>query len=208
MLLNLPWESIQFVTSGLTLLAFIVIAALYAWRTQIAKDRGAISKVPEQDMAGLLQALEDKYDLPTENLTPTEVAAYLGEQLAMKERIARQRLILIGFLALLFTGLAAFSIWKAGGRTPPNVAVVTLPAGLTWEKAVKMFCSDAGLTPQLGKACTDLRTKVIEEGEITYDGRIENLIKLLTLRIQDPTVERTIEVNVQKPEGIIQINCQ
>jgi len=145
------------------------------------------------------------------NLPPEAVAAQLREELAVRERLTRQRLNLVGLGAILFTILAGISIWQASlphtTTTSAGLGMASLPEDYSWKQLVLAFCDDEKLTPDFDRTCEALFPLKVRGGKITYDG-IENLIELLTLRVEGPVASPKLKAIVQKQDGIINITCQ
>lgn len=104
----MPWEAIKYVSSGVTLLAFIAAIVFAIYRRSLLSRERLIELAPAAERARLVKStLHEFFDVDTNSLS--EDHAY---QLALEQIHARSRRYLINAVVVLaiFAGSAAVAI--------------------------------------------------------------------------------------------------
>jgi len=98
-------ESIQFVTSAFTLIAFLAAAYYYYQKVKIKSNEKMLRHVREEERGSVIKALADKNDLDLDLATIKEEDRYrlALEQLHNQRKDQNGKLVLFGFIALLLT---------------------------------------------------------------------------------------------------------
>jgi hypothetical protein len=114
------WNTVTHVTSGITLVAFLIAAFVSViWRRLKHQER-ALASAPPTERAALIQALSDSFlisarPLETKGLSPEQTFQLLREQL--RARTARFKITNIVFVVLTLTA-ATVTILLMGRTTP------------------------------------------------------------------------------------------
>ena len=106
----MPWHAIQYVSSVLTLIAFVTAAVLWGYRLRIKELSRRIEAAPEEARAALVSKTLEFFDVDTASLTKEQ-----RYNLAILQIKARGDRYLRGLLTLIFFGvlcLAAFVVSK------------------------------------------------------------------------------------------------
>lgn len=113
----MPWQAIAYVSSGVTLIAFIIAAAAWVHRNQILKTERMIRLAPEESRAELIQNTLEFFNIDTSRLTREQ--KYELAIIQIRERAARFRLTAAA--VIIIAGLAAvvsvFALWQ-----PPSAS--------------------------------------------------------------------------------------
>lgn len=105
------WGAIQYVTGGLTLVAFVAAAASWAYVAYIRARERTITKVTDKNhRAEAVQAVLQRYHIDTANLTPDHQYRLALEQMRAQQRRFVITASLVGLLCLVFFGLTAYAI--------------------------------------------------------------------------------------------------
>ena len=127
---SFPWDTIKFVTSGLTLVAFIILAILYYAKLKIDKEKSVLERVDPNNLSVVLQSLADSYHIDTSKLTAKETAVIVKQQLSIKSKTKRNLVYLVGFLGILLFVLALVAIVQSTSHIsekPPFVKKDSIP---------------------------------------------------------------------------------
>jgi hypothetical protein len=116
----MPWQSIGYVTSGLTLVAFIVAAAIWAYRRTLLQKERLIRQAPESDRGRLVENALEFFDVDTSGLTKNEKYQLAVQQI--KERAIRYKInaFVIVTIAFLATGVSIFALWRSSNNPEPG----------------------------------------------------------------------------------------
>jgi hypothetical protein len=108
------WPAIQYVTSGLTLSAFIIAAVVWLLGKQSRAARDRIALAPEADRPKLVAKTLEGFDVDTTNLTREQ-----QYDLAMKQIKARiERFRIIGSIVVVLGVLGAVTAYAISKRPP------------------------------------------------------------------------------------------
>jgi hypothetical protein len=110
----MPWQAIQFVTSGLTLLAFVVTVFAWVSRRRLLSNERNIRAAPPEDRVAMAQSVADAFLISAERIDPNSLTReqrfeLLMEQIRQKER----RLYAILIATLIATGLAGLTAYAS-----------------------------------------------------------------------------------------------
>ena len=111
----MSWSAITYVSSGVTLAAFIV--ATIAWiaqRTLMQRER-LIKAAPESARADLVARALEFFQVDTGNLTKAQQYDLAVRQIAERARRFRTVANIIVVLALVAAGLSGLAVWKSTG---------------------------------------------------------------------------------------------
>src|SRR5262249_38499472 len=106
------WGAIQYVTGGLTLVAFIVAAAASVYVARIRSRERTIKTVTDKNRADAVQEVLQFFKIDTRNLTKAHQYQLALEQIRSRERRYVIAASLVGLLGLVFVGLTAYAIWE------------------------------------------------------------------------------------------------
>ncbi|MDP1829970.1 MAG: hypothetical protein Q8L48_42300 [Archangium sp.] len=119
-------DAIQYVSSGVTLAAFIAAIVSGIVRRRIDAQKNLIESAQEQDRAPLVDKALEAFTIETSNLTKEQKYTLALEQLY--ERRRRVREVLIAFVALALLGGGGFvyatgsQIWPVRPDTDPPLS--------------------------------------------------------------------------------------
>lgn len=117
------WEQVKFVSTGLTLVAFLacVAASVYKWRSQ-QRER-LIKTAPEAERAKLIDLVLRDFHVDTSALTKRQKYEIAILQINIRVRRFKIAAVLVCFLAVIFGGLALLAIYKSSssGSSPEQV---------------------------------------------------------------------------------------
>ena len=104
------WESIAYVAGGVTLAAFIIAAAVTAFRSAIVQRERLIRQAPERDRAKLVQDALDSLRIPTAGLRPDERYRLLLRKFDERASRFRTTAIVVVIIACLGATVAIVAI--------------------------------------------------------------------------------------------------
>jgi hypothetical protein len=107
------WKAIQYVTSGITLVAFVVAAAVFLFSRSSRSKAHLVQTAHLKDRSTLVeQALKDEL-VNVEAVPPDERTVVILEILRTRARRHQANAIVICFAAALATAIAAYSISRS-----------------------------------------------------------------------------------------------
>jgi hypothetical protein len=104
----MSWEGIRLVTSGLTLIAFVVLAALFAYRRRLKSQERLLLKGGPKDR-GYVQSVLAFFDVDTSRLTPDGAFNLALEQVRAKDRANRRLVVASVIIVAILAALTAYS---------------------------------------------------------------------------------------------------
>ena len=106
------WEAIKYVSSGITLVAFIIALTAWVYRTKILERERTIRLAPENERRDLVERTLEFFSIDTAGLSRQQKYNLAIKQI--QERAARFRLVafVIIIIAFLTTGVSIFAIWR------------------------------------------------------------------------------------------------
>jgi hypothetical protein len=113
----MPWQAIQYVTSGFTLCAFIVAVIAWAYKKYSQEQRLRIESAQPEDRGALVSQTLEGFNVDTTKLTKEQQYDIVLKQIAM--RIERFRIIasVVVVLAIIGSLLSGYSISKAAAKS-------------------------------------------------------------------------------------------
>lgn len=114
------WTSIGYVTSGFSLLAFVVAAAVTVYKVKVDNFARILESTDEKNRIEVMDRLLETFSIPTDNLTKEQKFILLMELLKMKRHNSNMKIFAFCFLSLVFGGLAYASITQ-GEKDDPVV---------------------------------------------------------------------------------------
>lgn len=112
----LPWTALQYVTSGLTLVAFLSVITLAIYRSRLRSREALIRSAPEDKRSELVKStLQEFFNINTADLTKEQ--AY---RLEIEQIHARSRRFAISATLIALLGLFTLLAWLLPGKTPPG----------------------------------------------------------------------------------------
>jgi hypothetical protein len=145
------WQAIQYVTTPLTLLAFVVAVGAYVYRLRASKVKTLIDSAPEAARPALVEgALRDFKTVDTANLTKAQQYEIALRSLGQRER--RLRIIGLFAIILFFLLCAVLVVLALINRAPAASVAVTYESvstypGLHVKKPVNWFLVNDGESP-------------------------------------------------------------
>ena len=117
------WQSLPYITSALTLVAFIAAAAAYSYSRRLTSRERQIAAATERDRANLVRDTLEFFHVDTANLTKERQYQIALEQIRARSRRFMTSAIVGCVLCLAFLSLAAYAIY---GTAPGNNKVAAL----------------------------------------------------------------------------------
>lgn len=102
--------ALQWVTGGVSLIAFLAALAFYAYRSRLKASLDIIQTAPEKDRVKAIDAFADRFSVDTSGLTKDQKLQVVMRQLQI--RAHRQYIIAVSavFIGTLFLALAFVAI--------------------------------------------------------------------------------------------------
>lgn len=116
------WQAIQYVGSGLALVAFLAAGAAWVLKAQIEQRQRLIARAPEAERAALIADALEVFKVDTGHLTKEQKYGIVTAQI--RQRATRFLIVAIVTvtLSVIFALLAAFAIYRAGSGSSPAPA--------------------------------------------------------------------------------------
>ena len=108
------WDSIGKVTSGFTLLALVIVAALFAYRIQMAWSLRTLKNSKGDERIRIIKILSDAYEIDISGLSKTQQYSIVMEQLNQRKQRYLLQLLTFTICMISFSIIAIFSINKYG----------------------------------------------------------------------------------------------
>jgi len=181
------WEAIGYVSSGLTLAAFLAAAAVTILRRQLVHKEKLITSAPENERASLVESALNSYSIETKNLTKQQRYELLLEQIKQRERRFKITAFVIIISAVLFTALAAYAIGFKRSTGPLNKRY-----SFDFDNQSLVWAIN-----YLDKKATDIDIQVddkIISGEVTT--------KTFSVHINNATLEEIIQIFCVKASSV------
>ena len=106
------WSSVGLVTSGFSLLAFIVAAIVICYRYKLANQQKTLSRVTGDDLKNIIDSIVDMPSIDTSNLKPSQHYQLAMELLTQRRKRLYMQTILLFVFGLLFFIIAFVTIIK------------------------------------------------------------------------------------------------
>lgn len=117
------WESIRYITSGLTLVAFIVAVTSIVIKEALKNKKNLIETAPPEDRAPLVEKALEQYHIETTALTKQQKYNIIMEQIRSRAKKQKQYfrigIFAFGILALI----AVYAIREANDSTLEQVTI-------------------------------------------------------------------------------------
>lgn len=121
------WQAISYITSGLTLAAFIIACGAAAYRRNILHKERQIEAAPSAQRARLVEAELAHFSVDTSNLTRDQQYAIAMAQIQGRAQQFRLVVVLLGIVFIVTGGFAGlFYYWSRS--SPPNESLIGLQA--------------------------------------------------------------------------------
>jgi hypothetical protein len=112
------WNAIQYVTGGLTLVAFIVGVAAWYYRSQIEAKGRLVEAAREKDRPEVARDVLEFFHIDTGRLTREQQFILALEQIKARSRRYGQGAVVFSFATVLLAILAGYAIYQSH-RPPP-----------------------------------------------------------------------------------------
>jgi hypothetical protein len=104
------WETIQHVTTGLSLVAFLVAVISGAYQSQSQKNERLIKSAPEAERAKLVANALEFFNIETSGLSPEQKYKLALEQIHAKAQRFRTTAIVVCFFGLVLGAVAIYAM--------------------------------------------------------------------------------------------------
>jgi hypothetical protein len=115
------WQALQYVGTGLSLVAFIVAALLLAYRARLTNRAEIIKSAPEKERLDAIATTAEFFRVDVSGLTRAQQQEIALTQIQAR---ARRDLLLAGVslaVAILLVAIAVAAIWMSKPAGPPSV---------------------------------------------------------------------------------------
>jgi hypothetical protein len=106
------WQAIQYVGSGLSLVAFVVAAALFAYRARLRHRAEIIRSAPEKDRLEAIAVTAQFFRVDTSSLSPKKQEEIILAQITSRSRRDLMLGIICVIVALLLASIALAAIFR------------------------------------------------------------------------------------------------
>jgi len=113
------WKAITYVSSGLTLVAFVAAVAAWVYRSKILERERLIRLAREKDRAKLVENTLQFFSVDTQSLKKDQQYDLAIQQIHAWAARFRTSAIVVVVIAFLTTTVAVFAIWKSANTSPP-----------------------------------------------------------------------------------------
>lgn len=199
------WEAITYVSSAVTLVAFVAAAAVFAYRASLRRAERIISTAPEPDRVRMAERVLERFHVETGNLTKQQQYDIAMEQIHNRLEIVKIIARIIALLAVLAAVVLTISIvWEHKPPVPqPRITKFHVgPADGKWNAVLHV--DDDGIPP-------DLRLKAEFAGDKTFanpwdtQDLVRNLKEhVLGLKAREGTKVVFVRVLAVDPNGTTQ----
>jgi len=114
------WSAITQVTTGVTLIAFIVAVTAWNYRSSLLYRARLIESTPASERAALVERALDLMLLDSAGLTKEQKYLLARRQIAARERRVLATAVLGSLIAMLLAALAAYAIAQMAGTPAPS----------------------------------------------------------------------------------------
>ena len=181
------WESIAYVAGGVTLAAFIIAAAVTAFRSALVQKERLIRQAPEHERAKLVQEALDSLRVSTARLSPTDrykLVLKKFDERATRFRITAFVVVIIACLAATVAIVAIIRDTSQGNKADANPTQTPTPNQNSSPVATanvpssRLSKTESTSTPAPVKSTSTPTASVsIEPGPTTAKNASWNLIK-------------------------------
>ena len=119
------FTAIQYVTSGLTLIAFVVAVAAYMYRAKLRSMENRIKSAPESNRAALVDKTLEFFSVDASQLTKSQQYDIALRQITARADRFRIAAFLVFALAVVLASVAAYSYSITPGPTKEQKSFVT-----------------------------------------------------------------------------------
>lgn len=109
-LISILFEHIEYVTSGFSLLAFIIAAGVLVSKYTLDYRKSVLEKSKGKDKIDMIERLVDYFDIDTNNLTKDQKYMLVMEQIKIKRHRLNLNAFMFCFVSVIFAGVAAYTI--------------------------------------------------------------------------------------------------
>jgi len=106
------WDAIAYVTSGVTLAAFLAAVAAWVYRSKLRQRERLIRTAPDNVRANLVVAALEFFNVNTEKLTREQQFNLALQQIQSREVRFRTTAIVVTVIAVLTASVALFAIYR------------------------------------------------------------------------------------------------
>jgi hypothetical protein len=112
------WEAIAYVSSGVTLVAFVAGAAVFAYRASLKREEEIIKTAPEQDRVAMAERVLERFHVETHNLTKERQYEIAMEQIRNRLRLAMIWATVVVIIVVLGAIVLIVALLSGGGKGP------------------------------------------------------------------------------------------
>lgn len=122
------WEAIQYITTGLTLVAFLVTVIAWTFKSKSEERERLIKAASEDKRADLVRSALEFFDVDTAGLTKEQKYEIALAQIHARAQRFRTTAIVVCVLAVILAGISAYAISQNGSKPhPPEEPKAVLP---------------------------------------------------------------------------------
>jgi len=122
------WESIQYVTTGLTLVTFGIAVAAWVYKSKSEAKERLIKSAPELYRADLVRRTLEFFDIEADALTKEQRFRLALEQINARKERFKTTSVVVCIIALILASISAYAIHKSASTFPDNIKPAPGPA--------------------------------------------------------------------------------
>jgi len=198
------WEAIAYVSSGLTLAAFVAAVAAWILKGKSEEKANLISLADSAAKVRLVQDALEFFHVDTKFLSPKQQLEVALEQISNRAERFRIIAFLIGFLAVVAASLSAYAISQNNIPRPKDSVSFSIPSGWTFSDVAMAIAQQNNMNIKFSNCSDAAKNTIINPGSIQADN-IVFLIEALSSRFIDRAI--SYKVISLSDRGIYEILC-
>ena len=181
---NTMWEAIAYVSSGLTLTAFLAAVAAWVYKNKSEEKERLLQTAPQSQRAKLVEQALESFHVDTSSLTKQQQYDLAVQQIQARAQRFRWTAIVVVLLVLIAATIAAYAINRIAAPNPKSPPEQTQPLAQTLSGSIHNETNDP---------LPDVQVALPEFGITTHT----NALGRFSLQAEAPH-QATVELLAQK----------
>ena len=152
------WNAIAYVSSGVTVVAFVVAVSAWVFRASLVQRERLIKAAPEVDRGALVETALEVFRVDTSGLTRDQKYRLAMEQIAARERRFKTVAGVVSLVAVLLAVVSAYAIAQTSPMSPAQPPGSLAPPAPTSKRTVAI--EPLVLKAPIAKTPTRLHIKI------------------------------------------------
>jgi len=188
------WKAITYVTSGITLAAFLAAVVTLMYRRWLLQKERLIKSVPESERAALVQKTIEFFDIDTSGLSRAEKYNLALRQIEERARRFKTIATVVVIIALLGTAIAVFAMMRGTAQAiSPGYVDAGFSEDLPLEKIVESVARARDVTVVFNAKCPDSVRKAIVQAGNHHGDNMKEFLENLKERIRTNGVDYSVK---------------